>query len=147
MSILFKSIISVFVLWFAFSCYAEEIQGNGSQPIGVSIINLIANPERFHDKKVRFIGFASMEFEDFSVYLSKESYDNRMSLNAIWLDFESKNSTIDSIVKKIHSLIKLDKQYVIVEGVFDKNHKGHMSMNSGSIKNITRLDKWDDRSK
>jgi len=147
MSIILKSIISAFIFWFSFSCYAGENQDNGSMPIGVSIINLIANPERYHNKKIRFIGFASVEFENFSIYLSKESYDNRMSLNAIWLDLESKNSTVDSIMKKIHGLIKLDKHYVIVEGVFDKNDKGHMSMNSGSINGITRLDKWDSRSK
>jgi len=37
---------------------------------------------------------------------------------------------------------KLNSPYVIVKGTFDAGNKGHMSMNSGSLRDISAADTW-----
>ena len=97
----------------------------------ISLIRLIQNPETYHLKQVRVIGFASLEFEGKAIYINKDDYENAVTKNAIWLDVE-----LTDAVKKNHG------KYVLVEGVFDKDKQGHLKMYSGTIKAIKRLEAW-----
>lgn len=58
----------------------------------VSIINLIAYPERFHKKKVRVVGVASIQFEGTAIYLTKDCYKYHIYKNAIWIDVGERNN-------------------------------------------------------
>ncbi|WP_164850007.1 hypothetical protein [Mucilaginibacter limnophilus] len=105
-------------------------------PEDLSIINLIANPEKYDGKSIRVNGYLHLEFEGNMLYLHKVDYEKSLSKNALWMDFSKK------------SLMALDKEkcndkYVLVEGVFNSNNTGHMGMNTGSIEKITRLEVWD----
>ncbi|WP_184541786.1 hypothetical protein [Mucilaginibacter sp. FT3.2] len=100
----------------------------------VSIISLIANPDKYEGEEIRVIGYLHIEFEGNVLCLHKDDYDNAISKNAIWVDVTR---------LAIDSLKKYSDHYVIIAGTFDSRMRGHMDMNSGSIKNITRLDLWE----
>lgn len=118
---------------------AKKIDGaidttlNNSFDKRVSIINLIATPDKFNHKKVRVKGFLNLEFEDNAVYLHKEDSELGIDKNGIWLEIEG--GEIDTIHYKT-----CNKQYVIIEGTFEMNNKGHDSGYSGALTNITRVD-------
>lgn len=53
----------------------------------VSLIQLIAQPEKFEGKRVRFIGFLRIEFEGNAIYLHREDFDHGITKNGLWLIF------------------------------------------------------------
>ena len=99
----------------------------------VSLIRLIANPEKYGGKKLRVIGYLHLEFEGNGLFLHKEDYDVGISKNSIWVDVDIKHP-------EASSFNKFSNHYVIMEGTFDSHDNGHMGRSSGSIKKITRLD-------
>jgi hypothetical protein len=97
-----------------------------NEPLGVSLVQLIATPERYHGKLVRVVGFLRIEFEGDALYLHEEDYRHRINKNAIWIDVppEARNK---------HSL---NNRYVIAEGVFDGDRRGHFDAYSGTRKGV-----------
>lgn len=81
------------------------------------------------------VGYLNLEFEGNSIYLHKEDYKRSILSNGMWVNF-TKESWIK--IKKYN----INKSYVIVEGTFDMDDKGHMGLWSGAIKDIARVDKW-----
>jgi len=104
-----------------------------SQATDASIIQLVANPERYHGKFVRVIGFVHLEFEGNAIYLHREDFENGLDKNSLWL------SVADEIRKES---AKYNDKYVLVEGTFNSQNRGHMGINSGAIENIRRLQVW-----
>lgn len=102
----------------------------------ISLIYLIQHPEIYHQKPVRVIAFASLEFEGKALYISREDYEMAITKNAVWIDIE-----LTEDVRKNH------KKYVIVEGIFDQDNLGHLKLFSGTIKNIKRLELWESSDK
>ena len=103
------------------------------QPINVTLVQLIANPEKFDGESIRVIGFLEIEFEGNVLYLHREDYENALLGDGIWVDVTpemTKNSK------------SLSKNYVLLEGVFSARERGHMGMCSGSLKNIRRVQLW-----
>ena len=99
----------------------------------VTMIQLIATPERYHGKLVRVVGVGNLEFEGNAIYLSKDDISYQV-YNAVWLDFDN-NTTLSYAEAKKHN-----GKYVIVEGIFDKDHSGHMGLFHGAITNISRYE-------
>ncbi|WP_183562594.1 hypothetical protein [Mucilaginibacter sp. SP1R1] len=106
------------------------------EDLQVSLINLIANPDKYNGKKIRVIGYLHLEFEGNALYLHKEDYDHAMNKNSIWVSIGPKHP-------EVSNLKQYSDHYVIMEGTYDSRMNGHMAMNSGSIKDVTRLDIWD----
>ncbi|MAP80295.1 MAG: hypothetical protein CL526_04310 [Aequorivita sp.] len=100
-----------------------------------SIINLIATPEKYHNKKVRVIGFLNLEFEGNAIYLHKDDYKKSIHKNGLWVTFT------DESWEKIKKY-RFNKSYFLIEGTYDMTLFGHMGLWSGTIKDITRIDKW-----
>ncbi|MBD2757895.1 hypothetical protein [Spirosoma validum] len=100
-----------------------------------SLIQLIATPEKYHGKLVQVVGYLNLEFEGDAIYLHKEDFTHSLIKNAFWVDFSEK-------IKKEKKMSDYSKKYVIIIGLFDMNSKGHMSLFSGELKNIIRLDHW-----
>jgi hypothetical protein len=101
----------------------------------VSVLQLIANPQPYDGKRVRFIGFLRLEFEGDAIYLHREDYQHQISQNALWINLP-------------HDMTKQEQQavnmhYVICAGVFQASKHGHMGMFSGEVAEITRLQSWD----
>jgi hypothetical protein len=103
------------------------------EPIDVSIVQLIATPKAFDGKLVRVTGFLRLQFEDTELYLHKEDSDHGLYLNGLWVD-------LSPTYKK--GKISLDMHYVLVEGIFEAEHRGHMGMSSGTLTKIQRVEVW-----
>src|ERR1700722_14351460 len=79
--------------------------------LGISIITLIANPEKYEGDTVMVAGFLNLEFEGNALYIHKEDYEHRMYKNSLWVDIDR-----DSL--KLSTINKYNKKYVEIEGVF-----------------------------
>jgi hypothetical protein len=108
---------------------------NLTQVTDVSILNLIVNPEKYKGLRVRTFGYLNLEFEGNGIYLHKEDYEHSLSKNGLWVEISRDSMRRPEIKQCI-------KHYVLIEGTFDEG-EGHMGLFSGTIKDITRLEKWD----
>jgi hypothetical protein len=107
---------------------------NPASADNVSIVQLIANPERYDGKRVQLIGFLRIEFEGTAVYLHREDYERGIEKNALWINLPTGMAKAQSDA--------VNGQYVICLGTFDAAHHGHMGLFSGEIKNVERLQLW-----
>jgi len=103
---------------------------NQERPTDVSIVQLIANPNEYHGKFVRVIGFASVEFEGNAVYLHRDDYEYDITKNGLWIDVDFRKQK------------KFDQRYVLIEGTFNAERKGHHRLFSGAILDIKRIEVW-----
>jgi hypothetical protein len=81
------------------------------EPTSVSVVQLIATPERFYGKMVAVVGYLGLEMENNRLYLSEEDYRRNIAGNGVWIDV-TKQVDIDRE--------KLDMHYVQIAGVFKK---------------------------
>jgi hypothetical protein len=100
----------------------------------VSMIQLIANPQAYDNKRVRITGYLHLEFEGDVIYLHREDFDYVLTKNALWVNIP-KDMTKEQM-KAVNNL------YVICTGRFRAGMHGHMGMNSGELDDITRLEVW-----
>jgi hypothetical protein len=85
----------------------------------VSLLSLIANPEKFHGSFVITQGYLNLEFEGNALYVNEFDYKNNLFLNSVWVDLSEES--------------KHNKSYVTVGGYFSAKDKGHLGLFSGSI--------------
>jgi hypothetical protein len=108
------------------------------EPSQVTLLRLLANPEKYDGKEVQVIGYLHLEFEGNGLYLHKEDYDHSILGNMIWVDA---TPDMQKAIKEIND------KYVIIRGVFDAKRHGHMGLFSGTMTKITRCDVWSDPKK
>jgi len=101
----------------------------------VSIVELIANSEKYQDEKIRVVGFLKVGFEAQALYLSEADYENAVTKNALWVSFDKRGE-----------YKKFNQQYVLIEGIFDAKSKGHLKMYSATIREVDRVILWGDKS-
>jgi hypothetical protein len=106
-----------------------------ADPIDVSIVELIAVPERFRDRWVRLMGFVVIEFEGDAVYLHAEDYEHVIVRNALWLDLRDARATKPG-----------RPGYAMVEGQFNPDVHGHLNLFAGGLSHVQRIDPWGRRS-
>jgi hypothetical protein len=109
-----------------------------AQPPGaesVSILQLIATPEKYDGKEVLVVGFLQLQHEGTILYLHEDDWKHHINKNGLWIMYKV------GINAKPEAL---NMKYVIVKGTFDANNKGHMSLESGAITNVTLIDTWPD---
>jgi hypothetical protein len=103
------------------------------EPVNVTIVQLIANPDKFDGKLIRVIGFLRLEFEGNVLYLHREDYENEILGNGIWVE----------VAYEITRQSKaLNMHYVLLEGIFSSSERGHLDAWSGTIKSIRRAELW-----
>ncbi len=118
-------------------------------PVDVSIIQLIANPEKYHDRFVRVEGYLHNKFEDSGLYLSKEDADHLVGRNSLWITYDDKQRINLLGLKKNPSLSYFDCKMVLLEGTFNKDSNGHRGMFAGELSHVSRvleLTRWYDGS-
>jgi hypothetical protein len=103
--------------------------------VDVSLVSLIANPEKYDKQHVRVIGYLNLEFEGSGLYLHKEDYDRSIEKNGLWVEM-SRDSMFLPDVKQC----KLN--YVLIEATFDSDNTGHKGMWGGSLTDIKRMELW-----
>jgi hypothetical protein len=118
------------------ACHQDEAlpRVHGSERVDVSMVQLIANPGEFHGRPVRVIGFCHLEFEGDALYLHREDFEHSIFRNAISLSLpnappgEPRGSR---------------DEYVLLEGTFEANIRGHMGAYAGALKDVTRFERHD----
>ncbi|MBQ8796755.1 MAG: hypothetical protein IJZ56_00995 [Oscillospiraceae bacterium] len=101
----------------------------------VTMIQLIATPEKYDGEFVRVIGVGNLEFEGNYIALSKEDIEYHVG-NQIWIELGDKAIPYEEAAQ-------YNGEYVLVEGIFDKNDTGHGGMFHGTITDISRYELWD----
>jgi hypothetical protein len=56
------------------------------EPTDVTLVQLIANPEKFDGRLIRVIGFLRLEFEGDVLYLHREDFEKQLTENGLWLN-------------------------------------------------------------
>jgi hypothetical protein len=99
----------------------------------VSLVRLIATPEKYDGKAVQVVGFLRLEFEGNAVYIHEVDYKSGITKNAVWVDRNAKvNDRADA----------LNMHYVMLLGTFDASRHGHMGLFSGSLTDIKSVILW-----
>ncbi len=94
----------------------------------ISIINLISTPNKYHGKMVGVSGYLSVSHEASWLCLSDKVPSPK---ECIWVGGEGITG------KKIGS--EYNNMPILLKGRFDKNHRGHLGLNSGSIHNVIEI--------
>ena len=102
----------------------------GDTPEDVSIIQLIATPDKFDGKFISVIGFLVIAFEGDSIYLHQEDLEKGIPRNGLWVDIPENTDP------------KLSMHYALVEGIFDARDHGHMGVFAGAIRKVSRITAW-----
>lgn len=97
----------------------------------VSIINLIATPEKYDGKCIIVKGFFINEFENRTLFLDKTSAENYLFENGITLIF-------DSTINK-DKLNKYQNQYIEMEGIFNKAKNNNKNSFTHYISKIYKI--------
>lgn len=121
---LYRLIVFLFCLALSFAIVSKE----DDKKI-VSVIELIDNQTLYHGKSIRVKGYASMGFE--SCLLWPEGTQNAKVPSKYWVWYRllGKGCGTGEYAKKYKS------GPAIIEGVFNKNDKGHLGSYSASINN------------
>lgn len=109
-----------------------------AQPVSIhtSMVELLANPKKFHGKFVQVSGFLHNQFEDTALYMTKEDADYLNGRQGVWIVFD--NPKIQKQPDK--SLEYFDCKRVFLEGTFDTNIGGHLGLTSpAGIRNVSRI--------
>jgi hypothetical protein len=103
-------------------------------PEPVSMIQLIATPERFDGHLVRIEGYSSLQFEEYAIYLSRTDYEDFNTNNSLWISFA------ESTIKSGKELKGFQGKLVLLEGTFVADCHGHMGGFSGCMNDVKRID-------
>jgi hypothetical protein len=103
-------------------------------PPTVSIIQLIANPERYDGQRVQVVGFVRLEFEGTAIYLHHTDYQYGVTTSGLWLQFDA------AWRDRLCATSDASNRYAYVQGVFHADNHGHIGLFSGSLSDLTRLD-------
>lgn len=109
-------------------CKERPVNDEEVEPI--SLIQLIAQPEKHHGMYIGTVGVLRLDFEGTALHFSSEDAKLGIPMNAIWLRIEPPD------VEKYQNLAQ---EHVIVHGVFDANTNGHMGLYRGSIVEIESI--------
>jgi hypothetical protein len=101
--------------------------------LNLSMVNLIATPERFDGEMVQVRGYIHMEAGYDGIYMHEDDYKNKITANALWVEFDEEFS-------ESRNRLDHNDKYVIIIGEFKQSDKGKGDNFSGSIKKIIRID-------
>ena len=100
----------------------------------VSIIALIANPDKYDQKSISTVGAVNLGFESNIICVHSEDIKKSLLKNCLSVNFD-----YDKINFPKDKWDRLNHNYVGIQGVFHKDYKGHMDGNSGGVHEITSI--------
>ena len=103
----------------------------------VSIVELLADPDKYDGKRVLIEGFFRNAFEDTAIYLNRESAEYGIAANAIWVDTDESVARTSKHTKSHYE--RLNGKYVAIEARYNKSELGHGGSYQGELENITRV--------
>jgi len=99
-------------------------------PERVPLVRVLANPNEFEGREIITIGYATVEFENCALYLSREHALARDKSSSVWLP----DSVFDT--KKF-----LSGKWVMVKGVYSSNRIG-TELYCGEFANVASIEPW-----
>lgn len=127
-----KKKLKVIVVCYLLCAFAVEGQ-NSQKALKLSLLQLIAVPEKFDQKLVSVQGFLEMSREGDLLYLGREDSENMISHNAIWVRRTEQTG---------RNRATLNESYVTVVGKFDANFKEHWGDPTGGISDVEDVKVW-----
>jgi hypothetical protein len=106
----------------------DVCDGPVTDPKRTSLVALLANPDRFEGKPVAVIGFYHGSFEHSALYLGRDDFRHYVTSNGLWVA----NNVPES----------LNDHYVLVEGIFSAQSRGHLGQWSGIICGVSKAVPW-----
>ena len=97
----------------------------------VSIMQVLATPERYDGRKVRVSGFVTLGFEDLGLHMDESAYLAGIRKNALWLD------NPDWLTPK--AARQLNRRYAEVAGTFKASRLGQYDLYSGTLTDLRRV--------
>lgn len=106
-----------------------------AEPLDVSVVSLLATPERYDGQRIRTEGFLSVQFENTALWLDRDAWDHGLSRNAIWVD------GVYRMNPRAREDGRLSRRYVDITGRFRaKYQSGHMGAYSGQLEQIEKIE-------
>jgi hypothetical protein len=97
-------------VFFTNCCFSQNIVK--TDPVQLSIINLISSPKDYDKKRVIIKGYLSLEKENYGLYLTKDDLIYRNTKNSIFLFFSGE------MLSKLYGE-KMKGKYVVILGEFE----------------------------
>lgn len=122
------SYLTMVILGFAAGLASPASAVEHDDFLPVSLIALIANPEKFDGKPIRIEGIALFDNKThmYSIFLTREDRRVGNGLNGIFLILAASLGNID----------RFNNKHVVVRGVFQAENKGHLSSFSGTLADV-----------
>lgn len=105
----------------------RDVQDDRECIHNLSLIAIIADPDRYDGEWVRVRGFVHYEFESVGVYLRQDDHELSLTRNGLWLQFR------DGVDPS-----ECQDRYAFIEGRVDAAHRGHLGLWSGAIVDVWR---------
>src|ERR1044072_1835706 len=98
---------------------------SAEDPIWVSIVSLIATPEKYDGKYIRVLGIAYLDSKNFinAIYLTREDKLKANDVNGVFLYLPAPGPRTD----------RLNGRFVVAQGIFRSDEKGHLHKFPGSL--------------
>ncbi|MFZ6709621.1 hypothetical protein [Undibacterium sp. TC9W] len=132
---------------FATAAAAKTKAKAPEQALDLSLINLIATPERYHGKLVNVTGYIFVGTENMSICPYPVEVSSK---DCVWINIDSGPTASDAdqerIFKKLAALEKFNKKTATIIARFNKNHQGHFGGWSGELTKIVDVYDYRDQS-
>jgi hypothetical protein len=118
------------------ACIVVGVGNSGAgdkMPQDVSVVQLLATPEKFDGKLVRVFGFLRLAFESDALYLHREDDTQDLTRNAMCVD------RTEGMEREQE---KLNAHYVLIEATFDAEDMGHMGLFGSALEKVKRIIPW-----
>jgi len=133
-------IILLFTTINSINIIGSEVKTIKKPPEMVSMVELLANSEKYDGKPIRVIGFTLVSPVTALIYPSHVDYEHHIRPNAIVLVLDRVAKRPGYIMKKND---KVQRQYSIIEGTFKADRRYRNLTYGGKIENITSFEVWD----
>jgi hypothetical protein len=118
-------------------CFCFGSKGQEPAPIRVSLVQLIAAPDKFDAKVVAVWGFLVMDREGDLLYLGQPDADNGLLENSIWIRRTEEMGKQKEL---------LNRKYVKVVGTYRQNFYEQLGDPRGGIPEVRAVTLWSDPS-
>ncbi len=117
------------------------------QALDLSLINLVATPERYHGKLVFVTGYIFVGTENLSICPYPVLVSSK---DCVWIDIDSGSSASaadqEGVSKKLAALEKFNGKTASIIARFNKKHHGHFGGWSGALTKIVDVFDYKDPS-
>lgn len=128
-SLLKKGIVAMVIGVSGVACSSSTLAQDPGQ-MRVSLVQLIATPREFDQKRVIVEGYVVLRFEGQAIYLSEADAKDTITRNGLWLEVSDATYA---------NRARFHKRWALVEGTFNARRRGHLDLFSGAIEGISRL--------